>query len=151
MPPIPSVKMESEAFFMAQTMVELTCLICGDTFQRIRSEVIRSNRLVRPVYCSRSCAGNANIRNVPDETRTWSHLPKGSVRDAYSPFRVCYRIARKRVRRYSKDFDLTLEDLKDLWESQDGICPHTGWKMFLPLAIDALPSVCLPRRPGFFV
>lgn len=112
--------------------VNIVCSVCDVEFKRDVSEVNRNQRLGRPTYCSRSCAGKANIRNIPQETKIWNHLRKGSQRDAFSPFRSCYRIAHKRAVSYAIPFELTLEDLKELWESQTGICPYTGWQMFLP-------------------
>jgi hypothetical protein len=41
-------------------------------------------------------------------------------------------------KRYCKDNignvpqHLTLQDLKEQWEHQGGICPYTGWKMITP-------------------
>lgn len=29
----------------------------------------------------------------------------------------------------SLEFNLTLQDLKDQWDKQNGICPYTGWQM----------------------
>lgn len=31
-----------------------------------------------------------------------------------------------------KSCQITLEDLKRIWDEQGGICPYTGWKMLLP-------------------
>jgi hypothetical protein len=37
-----------------------------------------------------------------------------------------------RARYRQKDTDLTVEFLRELWDSQNGRCPLTGWKMVLP-------------------
>jgi hypothetical protein len=53
-------------------------------------------------------------------------------RDEFSPFRNCFKKTRRHALRDGKDFDLTLQDLKNCWDAQDGICPYTGWKIKLP-------------------
>ena len=55
---------------MPETLVALTCAVCGNTFQRITAEANRNQRLGRPNYCSRSCSGKGNYRNIPPETKT---------------------------------------------------------------------------------
>ena len=113
------------------TRLDLTCEICGSSFQRERGEVMRSLRLGRPSFCSRSCAGQANLKNIPPEKANRSP-PKGRKADQYSPFRTCHRIAWRRARYIGQDFDLTLDDLKEIGTAQNGICPYTGWKLVLP-------------------
>ncbi len=117
---------------MAQTMIELVCPICESTYQRVRSEVLRSNRLGRPIYCSRSCAGKANLKNIPEDTKIWEHLRGYSRKDGYSSFKVFLRTARRRSVEFGLEFSLNLELLKELWGRQQGICPYTGWKMLIP-------------------
>ena len=112
--------------------VELVCAVCGTGFQRASGEVNRNERLNRPIYCSRNCAGAANLKNIPVSKMGWSHLELGNRADTYSPFRTCFRIARNRARLYGKAFTITLDDLIARWRKQDGVCPYTGWKMVLP-------------------
>lgn len=113
-------------------IVELICCICQSVFSRGESEAIRNARLGRPVYCSLSCAGKANKKNIAPETYVWSHLNPGHRRDKHSPFRVHLRLANRRAKQYGRECSLSLEDLRELWESQQGICPYTGWEMRLP-------------------
>jgi hypothetical protein len=111
---------------------EVECGVCGQKFSRSRGELKRSLRLGRPLFCSRSCAGRANLKNIPNETRVWGHLKQGSAADRYSPFRTSYRIARNRAHRVEREFTITLDDLVLQWERQRGKCPYTGWEMVLP-------------------
>lgn len=55
-------------------------------------------------------------------------MPKQSRHDEYSQFREHLR----RIRRRKKHYDITLEDLKEIWDSQDGICPYTKIKLTNP-------------------
>lgn len=119
---------------MPTTQISLQCCICSQPFERSKSEWSRNARLGRPSYCSRACAGKGNLRNIPEYyLRNSPNLKRsGSESDEFSPFRNIYRIARKRAREYRHEFSLELQDLKDLYESQNGICPYTGWMLVLP-------------------
>lgn len=119
-------------FFVPDSIIHLKCLICGVAFDRNASEVKRNQRFNRPSYCSRSCSGRANIVNIPYALRNPVPPPYKRKADEYSPFRTCLRIARKRAILTQRDFDLTLEDLKQLWDAQSGQCLYTGWEMVLP-------------------
>ena len=48
--------------------------------------------------------------------------------DELTPFRETFR----RLHRRKKEVNVTLEYLKEVWDSQKGICPLTGWKLELP-------------------
>lgn len=88
-------------------------------------------RLGRKAYCSRACGAKANIETtMPKEKRTHAHLKPGNRLDELSPFRWHLKNVRRRVKENKKKvYDITLEYLKELWESQDGKCPYTGWPM----------------------
>jgi hypothetical protein len=47
----------------------------------------------------------------------------------YAPFRSYLKNIKDSCRKKSKKYRVTLTDLKNLWESQNGICPYTGWKL----------------------
>ena len=119
---------------MSTTLISAQCCICSQPFTRSKSEWDRNTRLSRPSYCSRACAGKANLRNLPEHyLRNNPNLRRnGSESDEFSPFRNIYRIARKRAVEYGHEFSLELQDLKNLYESQSGICPYTGWLLVLP-------------------
>lgn len=119
---------------MSETRVSSQCSICFQPFERSQGEWNRNARLGRPSYCSRACAGKANLRNLPEFYRhNFPDLKRsGSESDEFSPFRNIYRIARKRAVEYNHQFTLELQDLKDLYEAQNGRCPYTGWSLVLP-------------------
>jgi hypothetical protein len=57
--------------------------------------------------------------------------------DEYTPFRYLLKIINSRSKRYSDQNDprknfLSLSDLKNLWEKQNGICPYSGLNLILP-------------------
>lgn len=70
--------------------------------------------------------------------------------DEYSPFRWHLRTIKSRTNRKNKkakpkECNLTLQDLKDQWESQKGICPHTNWP--LKNMATSSPEDQLPKTP----
>lgn len=52
--------------------------------------------------------------------------------DEYTNFRWYLKNVRKRVKHY----DITLEDLKIIWENQKGICPYSNIKLRLKIHSD---------------
>lgn len=109
--------------------IKLVCQICGNEFERTVGEVKRNAKIGRNVFCTRRCAGKYNAKNIPMEKRgVWKHLNAANRYDEYSMFRVfMHRIVSKK-----KNIDLTLQDLKEQWEKQNGICPYTGWLLESP-------------------
>lgn len=108
------------------------CDNCNTPFEKAISEIKRTEAKGGKHYCSLSCLGEANTKNLG----TW--LGKGDVsrfkgktqRDQYTGFREFIRRARKR-----KNLgDLTLSDLLELWNKQNGTCPYTGIQLKLPEA-----------------
>lgn len=100
------------------------CDVCEIEFKRKSSEVNRNQKKGRGTFCSLNCAGSANLKNLGDK-RVWDHLRGTSKRDVYSPFRFFYKLIAQR----NQVTDLSLQDLKEQWDKQNGICPYTGWQM----------------------
>ena len=87
---------------------EITCDLCGEPCIKPNSEIIRSTKLNRKLFCSIKCC-NENKKSM------------------LTPFRYYIKNSSKR----SKLFTITLQDLKDQWDYQKGICPYTGYPMIL--------------------
>lgn len=88
-------------------------------------------------YCSHTCSakGNpslmkGNIGHIPKEKRFRSKVGE------YSSFRYYINKAKSRAALYGPS-NLTPEYLKTVWESQNGICPYTGYLMKLPRSTQA--------------
>lgn len=77
----------------------------------------------RPSYCSRSCCGKDIARNFGD--RKNNVLPPKRITN---PFNYYIRNCK---RRHQHDFNLTLNDLKEIWDNQQGICPYSKVKLHL--------------------
>lgn len=119
--------------------IEVKCEQCGEIFKKPIGEYNRSQKIGRKHLCSRSCAGKYNIitrlknndetllRNMND-IKKWAGV-SGRSKDCYSIFRPTLNSIRGR--RDKKEVDLSLIYLKEVWESQKGICPYSGIKLKL--------------------
>lgn len=123
---------------------KITCEYCGKKAEKERSEINRSKKIGRPLFCSRSCSVAAGNTKTPRGDS--SNLRKGSCQDDFSSFRWYLARVKTRVKEKGKTNDLTLEYLKKLWEDQKGICPFTGWQMELPLGTVRWSSSKNPKR-----
>lgn len=126
----------SEKYNYNRKVVTVVCDNCGKEFLRPESEVKRILAKGRHMYCSRECVskGTSKVRKEmpykPASDKMLEHLKHicGNHRDEYTPFRYTYRCVTSRF----KDVDITLDDLKETWEKQNGICPYTGLMLILP-------------------
>ncbi|GET38247.1 hypothetical protein [Microseira wollei] len=136
---------------MGQSLIILTCEnpACSQEFTKSLAEFKRSEKLGRQHFCCLKCFAQCKgIRNFKDKINTnTEHLQKGSERDEFSPFRHSLKIIKKSSKQRNKEYSVTLEDLKFLWEQQQGICPYTGWKLeLLPCVTDWEKAPLTPRR-----
>jgi hypothetical protein len=107
------------------------CNNCGKSFEKVVVEINRTEKKGGKHYCSRSCCGKGNIKN---NLNTWygvgglSNLRSDNQRDEYTGLREFIRRARQR----GKLGDLSLQDLKEQWARQNGICLYSGIPLKLP-------------------
>jgi len=104
---------------------ECTCDFCGITFLKAQSELKRNIRLGRKKFCSRSCSAKG-LQNFGDK-RNINPPQYKKVKDEYSNFREHMR----RIRNRNKEYNVNVEYLKFVWDSQNGVCPYTGVKLNL--------------------
>lgn len=117
-------------------LTTVICDNCGKEFLRAETEVKRILAKGRHMYCSKKCTceGLSKVRKElpykPASEKMLEHLKHicGNQRDEYTPFRYTYRCVKRRF----KEVDITMDDLKAVWETQKGICPYTGFKLILP-------------------
>lgn len=99
------------------------CKNCGVEFEKPLTEIRRNEKLNRPNFCSRTCVGKNNSNNFGDRRSNYDISKHSNNRmDGYTKFKYHYRNIKNR----NQVIDLTIEDLKIQWESQNGICPFTG-------------------------
>lgn len=118
-------------------LIEFICDNCGINTTKPESEYKRNTKLNRHNFCSRSCAMTyANLHKLT-KVDTWvysienkQHILQYSNnrKDEYTKFKYTFRNIQKRF----KEFDLTIKDLKEIWNTQNGICPYTGLQLILP-------------------
>lgn len=105
--------------------IELTCKFCEKTFEREIREYNRNVKLGRSNFCSISCGAKLN-RNLPDYSKgNYEFIKNFTKRDDFTPFRYHLRKAKTR----DINSDLTLEYLKEVWDSQNGKCVYSGLKL----------------------
>ena len=127
---------------MCMKMTKVVCFNCGKTFDKKSTEVRRTQKRNGKHYCSLSCSG-ANTPLIVDKksfARSTSGLKSNNRLDEYSPFRSHH--ARLKQRRH--EVTVTLQDLKRIWDEQNGICPLTGWEMDLPATSKWTGLLCKP-------
>lgn len=121
--------------------IKLTCDNCGKEFERNVSEFKRNKREGTRIYCSRSCSSKVTNRELRAKGKL-NHI------DDLSAFRfhlnsIFARIKmqiKNRPNSPVKEFSVTLQDLKDQWDLQGGLCPYTGW------ALESPPSTTTNKR-----
>lgn len=111
----------------------LICAECKTEFNKFKGEY---NRRIRngatEFFCSLSCYGKDAIvkRPFPPPDPEFIKSFAGNRKDDLSSFR--YFHARARFRKNKGETNLTPEYLKEVWDSQKGICPLSGLEMILP-------------------
>lgn len=126
---------ELKKYMQNRRLITFICDNCGKEAQKPLSEYNRNIKLGRKNFCCRACSATYRC-NLYKDTPTESQLQAQqniknycqNHKDEWTPFRYSLRNAKKRF----KEFNLTLEDLKQVWEQQNGICPYTGLKLYLP-------------------
>lgn len=112
--------------------VKLICNNCGKEFHRNKSEFNRNKKEGTKLFCSRSCSSKTNISGLRAKGKL--------IGDEFSPFRfhlnsikVRLKIQKQKIKSSVKEFSITLQDLKEQWDLQNGLCPYTGWDLLSPL------------------
>lgn len=104
--------------------VTLECTSCGCTFEKAKKEVDRQRKKGREhFYCSLTCSGKESVNhlNTPERMSDPNrHIPV-RTKDEYSDFREFIRRAKRR----EKLADIDVVYLKELWDTQNGLCTIT--------------------------
>ena len=99
---------------MTRKSITLSCDYCGNSYEKPESEYKRNLKLNRKNYCSRSCVAKDNNPNKVINNRYDVSQHSNNKGDEYTPYRYTIR----NIKRRSKEFDLTLDDLKEVWINQ---------------------------------
>lgn len=113
--------------------VEVECMTCGKKVQKPKSEYNRSMRLGRKFYCNNRCSGLQSTHLLGNYTH---NLKRGGDNhsDEFSPFRRHMSSIKSHSsrRKDGRLCTITLQDLKNQWDKQNGKCPYTGWELDNP-------------------
>ena len=131
---------------MKRKQVETVCSNpnCGKKFLKDKSEVDRNQKVNRKNYCSRSCVGKAHSEHLLEYVELYKNNLvnfSDNRRDKYTGFR---RYLAKAKSRY-KECDITLDDLLEQWEKQEGICVYSGVKLNHTQNGDSITTASLDR------
>ena len=122
-------------YMQNRRLVTFICDNCGCEAQKPLSEYNRNIKLGRKNFCCRSCSCVYRNKLYKDNLSNAQLQAQQNIKnycknriDECTPFRYTLHNVIKRF----KEINITLEDLKDIWEQQNGICPYTGLKLYLP-------------------
>ena len=104
---------------------------CKKEFYKDSSEVKRNDRVGRKNHCSLECCGHTShnhLKKYSKENIKYLIPHIGHSRDKYTGLREHFR----RVKKRNHEYDITLQDLLDLWDEQKGICVYSGVKLVHP-------------------
>lgn len=122
------------------------CDNCGIDFEKPQSEINRNLNLGRKNFCTRTCVGKHNVKNFGIRKDNYN-ISKHSTnrKDGYTKYRYHFRNISSR----NKELDITVEDLKEVWENQKGVCPYLGIELHLnsygKIKKDPITSASLDR------
>ena len=110
-------------------MGKCICKNCGVEFEKPLTEIRRNEKLNRPNFCTRTCVGKNNVKNFGDKRFDLTTLGYDRYNDEYTKFRYHFRNIKKRS--HIHIIDVTIDDLKEQWEKQNGICEFSGINLIL--------------------
>ena len=120
--------------FIIMKMINITCEHCGNKFDKPVKYYERSVKKNTKHFCSRSCSCFYRNANMPDgywqNCSTSKNFIGHTKLDELSPFRSFLRT--NKFANTPKIVTIDTQYLKNIWESQNGICPYTNIKMYLP-------------------
>lgn len=108
--------------------INLTCPECNKEYSKDLSEYNRNIKKRRSSYCSLECASKTNFRRNPIKSNFNISKYAANNVDMYTDFRYVFKSLKSRMH---KKCEVSLNDLKEVWELQKGVCPYTGIKLKL--------------------
>jgi hypothetical protein len=125
-----------------RTLITITCDQCGKEYLKPLSEYKRNKELERHNFCSRSCAAKYNGSHRSQKMIEYSNSEKNKqhllkINQSYNIYekfperRFSYFL--RNCRKRFKECTITLNDLQEQWERQNGICPYSGISLVIPI------------------
>jgi hypothetical protein len=117
----------TKKYLKGRKLIEIKCEYCQTLFSKPVTEYNRNVILNRKNYCSRTCTGK-NVNNLKDVDCNYDiSQHSNNLTDEFTGFRYYLRNSKAR----NKIHNITLQDLKEQWELQKGLCSYTGIKLKL--------------------
>ena len=114
--------------------ISVECDFCGKQFEKRKAEYNRRMRLGKTkLFCSQSCSSKRpeNITHIKKNASKYDISQHGGWNKGKGdPFKYYVKGLKNKNRR-KPVIDVDASYLKELWESQNGICPFSGVKMTL--------------------
>ena len=119
------------------TKTSIICSFCGKKVLKKAAEIKRQQKRGKTLfYCDLSCAGKINSDHLKKYGKQNTEVIKqycNNRKDEFTPFRYHLRNAKRRSqgtnKSTKKDFNLSLEDVRDIWNNQSGKCAITGFPL----------------------
>ena len=132
------------------TKVNCECEQCKVCFQKTLAEFNRSNKLGKCHFCSLRCSSRHTYNKLGTpykfsdmDSKKGTEAARLSKIDEFTPFR--YFIRKNASHKHNK-IELSLLELKEMWEKQNGICEHTGILLVLPTSIAGFNEDIPPHK-----
>jgi len=116
-----------------------TCPICGKDFDRKIYEINKVEKRGATPICSLACTrilGNKNKIKKPRSSKeiksSKENIQKAIKANTKDPVQVGLNRLLNYARRRSKEFNLTYNDLFEIWDKQGGKCAYIGNQLILP-------------------
>lgn len=107
----------------------VVCLTCKKEFLKDSSEVKRNKEKGRGIYCSLQCFGKGKKnKKTLEKVRPKDNLLNLNPSNRLDEFSI-FRPHLKRAKTRKHDCDLTLEEMKEVWDKQKGICVYSKVKL----------------------
>ena len=122
-------------------LITLNCDCCGCSYEKPLSEYNRNQKFGRHSFCSRSCAMKFNSMHPTQKMIDYSNSEKNKehLRKLKPTLHLYDRFPEKKFnyflrncRKRYKECTITLQDLKEQWDKQNGICPYSGISLTIP-------------------
>lgn len=123
--------METEVKKYKRPQIQTVCgnPKCSKEFMKDGSEVRRNKKRGVDNYCSLSCSSIVNHKQL--KSGDIENLKGRTKADKYTGLREHLR----RVKYRTREVNISLDDLLNQWNKQEGICTYTGVKLIHPIRI----------------
>jgi hypothetical protein len=125
--------------------VKICCSACGKEVEKLAAEIKRQEKRGRKdFYCGLSCAGSVNHSHLAQYLSQNKDILKNYNRiDEFTIFRYHLRNAKTHTKKCNRDILITLQDLQEIWNKQNGLCAVTN----IPMLNKTLSKSTISKSP----